>query len=114
MIKIISSEEYEKLTRDVDYWETLATTVVKEHVKRVDEYRALNEKYNKLKRVVNNEHQCNRNCFTEHVLPAIQRDCDLTSEKFNFLNYWYEKLSKEYPWLESLYIIDGKIYFNFK
>ncbi|ASZ71301.1 hypothetical protein 38503_45 [Lactococcus phage 38503] len=28
------------------------------------------------------------------------------------VDYWYEKLSKEYPWLKSLYIINGKI--NFK
>lgn len=58
------------------------------------------------------EHNCNRNCFKEHILPAIQRDYDSTFEKFNFLNYWYEKLSKEYHWLESLYIIDGKVYFK--
>ena len=48
MVKIISNEEYAKLKEDVDYWKTLATTSVKEHVKRVDEYKILKEKYNKL------------------------------------------------------------------
>lgn len=48
MFKIISSEEHAKLKEDVDYWKTLATTSVKEHVKRVDEYKILKEKYNKL------------------------------------------------------------------
>ena len=44
MVKIISNEEYAKLKEDVDYWKTLATT----SVKRVDEYKILKEKYNKL------------------------------------------------------------------
>lgn len=48
MVEIISNEEYAKLKEDVDYWKTLATTSVKEHVKRVDEYKILKEKYNKL------------------------------------------------------------------
>ena len=48
MFKIISSEEHAKLKEDVDYWKTLATTSVKENVKRVDEYKILKEKYNKL------------------------------------------------------------------
>jgi hypothetical protein len=48
MVKIISNEEYAKLKEDVDYWKTLATTSAKEHVKRVDEYKILKEKYNKL------------------------------------------------------------------
>ena len=48
MVKIISNEEYARLKEDVDSWKTLATTSVKEHVKRVDEYKILKEKYDKL------------------------------------------------------------------
>ena len=48
MVKIISNEEYARLKEDVDYWKKLATTSVKEHVKRVDEYKILKEKYDKL------------------------------------------------------------------
>lgn len=69
MVKIISNEEYAKLTRDVDYWKDLALREEKsknfyetlykeekswhrfykeEHGKRVSDYMALKEKYNKL------------------------------------------------------------------
>lgn len=133
MVKVISNEEYLELKRNANYWGTIALEEKKlknfyenlykeekswhrfykeEHGKRVSKYMVLREKYDELKKVVNNEHHCNQHCFKEHILPAIQRDYESTYEKFNFLNYWYEKLSKEYPWLKSLYIIDGKIYFK--
>ena len=68
MAKIISNEEYAKLTRDVDYWKDLALREEKsknfyetlykeekswhrfykeEHGKRVSDYMTLKEKYNK-------------------------------------------------------------------
>ena len=68
MVKIISNEEYTKLTRDVDYWKDLALreeksknfyeTLYKEEKswhrfykeelgKRVSDYMTLKEKYNK-------------------------------------------------------------------
>ncbi len=68
MVKIISNEEYAKLTRDVDYWKDLALREEKsknfyetlykeekswhrfykeEHGKRVSDYMTLKEKYNK-------------------------------------------------------------------
>ena len=57
MFKIISSEEHEKLIRDVDYWKDLAlreeksknfyeTLYKEEHGKRVSDYMTLKEKYN--------------------------------------------------------------------
>lgn len=69
MVKIISNEEYAKLTRDVDYWKARALkkensknfykTLYKEekswhrfykeeHGKRVSDYMTLKEKYNKI------------------------------------------------------------------
>ena len=67
MVKIISNEEYAKLTRDVNYWKDLALREEKsknfyetlykeekswhrfykeEHGKRVSDYMTLKEKYN--------------------------------------------------------------------
>lgn len=67
MVKIISNEEYAKLTRDVDYWKDLALREEKsksfyetlykeekswhrfykeEYGKRVSDYMTLKEKYN--------------------------------------------------------------------
>ena len=62
------------------------------------------------------EHKCTPECFGKHVIKAIQSDynyCSVVS-KATFIKHWYEKLSKEYHWLESLYIIDEKIYFKSK
>lgn len=62
------------------------------------------------------EHKCTAECFGKHVIKAIQKDYDSCPIVFKatFIKYWYEKLSKEYPWLESLYIIDEKIFFKSK
>lgn len=62
------------------------------------------------------EHKCTPECFGKHVIKAIQKDYDSCSKKAKpyFLMYWHEKLSREYNWLESLYIIDEKIYFKSK
>ena len=67
-----------------------------------------------VKKAINNEHYCDRNCFAEHVLQAIQSDYDSHNGKYreSFIRHWYWNLSNEYPWLKSLYIIDGKIYFK--
>lgn len=143
MFKIMSIEEHAKLTRDVDYWETRALkeensknfyeTLYKEekswhrfykeeHGKRVSEYMVLREKYDELKKVVNDEHYCNRHCFTEHILPAIQRDYDSRSIQFKndwqkrrcFIQHWKQKLKNEYDFLESLYMIADTIMISFK
>ena len=62
------------------------------------------------------EHKCTPECFGKHVIKAIQKDYESCPVVFKatFIKYWYEKLHKEYLWLESLYIIDGKIYFKSK
>lgn len=62
------------------------------------------------------EHKCTPECFYKHVIKAIQNDYDSCPVVFKatFLTYWYDNLSAYYPWLESLYIIDGKIYFKSK
>lgn len=122
MVKIISNQEYAKLKEDVDYWKTLATTAVKEHVKRVNEYITLNEKYNELKILVNNEHHCDKSCFEEHVLPAIQRDYDYKAldfmldrdERECFLKYWNKKLKSEYDFIDYLYMIADTIRVEYK
>ena len=63
------------------------------------------------------EHNCTPECFGKHVIKAIQNDYDSinfknTISKHYFIHYWHNKLSVEYPWLKSLYIIDSKIYFS--
>lgn len=135
MIKIISSEEYAKLTGNIDYWKARALeeersknfykTLYKEekswhifykeeHGKRISEYMTLKE--------LNNEHHCDKDCFAEHVLPAIQSDYDSRSinfknnwyERHNFLQYWKRKLKNEYNFIECLYMIAGTIMVTFK
>lgn len=50
------------------------------------------------------------------MIKAIKSDYDSCPAVFKatFLRYWYDKLSKEYPWLKCLYVIDGKINFESK
>lgn len=62
------------------------------------------------------EHKCTPECFGKHVIKSIQNDYDSCPVVFKatFLTYWYDNLSACYPWLESLYIIDNKIYFKSK
>lgn len=159
MFKIISSEEYEKLIGDVDYWK--ARALEEEKIKQIYKIRHINKVSNnkrydvklielkienqelkrkikelekekvtfisfkgikalneaeilaeKVRKALNNEHHCDKNCFAEHVLSAIQSDYESTSKKLDFISYWYEKLSKEYHWLKCLYVNDGKIYFK--
>lgn len=62
------------------------------------------------------EHKCTPECFGKHVIKAIQSDFDSHGRKFRerFIRWWFFNLEKEYPWLESLYIINEKIYFKSK
>ena len=153
MIKIISSEDYYKLTGDIDYWK--ARALEEEHSKIFYEtlYKEekswnmlLMQKYDELKeqkqekatfislgevkslskaqkiaeevkKAINSEHHCDKNCFAEHVLPAIQSDYDSIDSKnrvakYLFINYWYDNLVAFYPWLKRLYSINGKIRFK--
>ncbi|NBK98908.1 MAG: hypothetical protein EOM50_12975 [Erysipelotrichia bacterium] len=157
MIKIISSEEYAKLTGDIDYWKALAVKEEKRKnfyenlyksekargIELIKENQSLDRKLEELekdkvtfisfgevkslrkargiaeefRKTLNNEHNCNRNCFKEHILPAIQRDYDSIDSrnrvaKYNFVNYWYDNLLAFYPWLKRLYSINGIIRFE--
>ena len=133
MAKIISNEEYAKLTRDVDYWKDLALR--EESYKNFYEalYKVKKEKVielirenqsldRKLDKEIYSEHNCNLNCFKEHVLPAIQRDYDSKSIQFKndwherhcFIQHWKQKLKNEYDFLESLYMISDTIMVAFK
>ena len=133
MAKIISNEEYAKLTRDVDYWKGLALR--EESYKNFYEalYKVKKEKVielirenqsldRKLDKEIYSEHNCNLNCFKEHVLPAIQRDYDSKSIQFKndwherhcFIQHWKQKLKNEYDFLESLYMISDTIMVAFK
>ena len=144
MAKIISNEEYAKLTRDVDYWKDLALReesyknfyealykVKKEKViELMSENQSLDRKLeelenkNKLSSIKEfySEHNCNLNCFKEHVLPAIQRDYDSKSIQFKndlherhcFIQHWKQKLKNDYDFLESLYMIADTIMVAFK
>ena len=133
MAKIISNEEYAKLTRDVDYWKGLALR--EESYKNFYEalYKVKKEKVielirenqsldRKLDKEIYSEHNCNLNCFKEHVLPAIQRDYDSKGIQFKndwrerhcFIQHWKQKLKNEYDFLESLYMISDTIMVAFK
>ena len=143
MIKIISSEEHAKLTGNLDYWKTRALeeersknfykTLCKEEkschifykgksVESISDYMFLMKKYQKLAEKINNEHQCDKNCFAEHVLPAIQSDYNYKlldfmldqSERLHFLKHWDKKLKNEYNFIEDLYTITDTIMVRFK
>lgn len=146
MFKIISSEEYVKLIGDIDYWKALALreenrknfyeNICKEKQSIINDYEKDNAKLrsdyedlNRAKkladeviRIVNKEHHCNRNCFAEHVLLAIQKDYDNKmlefmldhDKKYYFLKYWNKKLKNEYDFIENLYMIDDTIMVRFK
>lgn len=128
MFKIINSKEYAKLKRERDYWGTIALEEDKRKklyqnlyesqkskvFKLITENSSLDRKLEELEKGINNEHNCNRNCFKEHVLPAIQ--CDLNnfryekdSEEFDFLCYWDKKIKKEYDFVKYLHIYKGLI-----
>lgn len=135
MIKFISSEEYAKLTGNIDYWKTRALeeersknfykTLCKEekswhifykgkNAESISDYMFLMKKYQKLAEKINNEHQCNRNCFAEHVLPAIQRDYDKCNNsshliRHKFIEHWTDKLYDEYDFVHCICLINDKL-----
>ena len=113
MFKNINSEKYAKSILDVDYWKT---RTFEEEIKAFykEENKKLKAEIERLEKLLDSEHHCNQNCFAEHVLQAIQSDYDSHNGKYreSFIRRWYWNLSNEYPWLKSLYIIDGKIYFK--
>ena len=147
MIKFISVEQYNELKSDVDRWKRLAKEEVKERVKKVHEYNALKEKYDELKeqkqekatfislgevkslskaqkiaeevrKLINNEHCCNKKCFAEHVLPAIQNDYDKINHSSNlishkFIEHWSDKLCYEYNFINCICVVNGKITVKF-
>lgn len=66
------------------------------------------------------EHVCTIGCFGKHVIKAIQKDYDSINPKYkkgkqasaDFLQHWYNRLKKEYDWIDYLYAVDGHIYFK--
>ena len=151
MVKIISNEEYAKLTRDVDCWKRRALEE-KEHWQKIHEnkvsdiikenkslrrkleeleknkvtfisfgevksLRKAREKAEEFRKTLNNEHCCNRHCFTEHVLPAIQSDydeCNYNSHRYEFIEHWSEKLSSEYDFVNCICLMNGEIAVKYK
>lgn len=156
MVKIISNEEYAKLTRDVDCWKRRALEE-KEHWQKIHENkvsdiikenRSLRRKLEELekdkvtfvsfgevkslrkareiaeefRKTLNNEHHCNRNCFKEHILPAIQNDYNKLSNfqkrdliyGVKFFSHWENKLKEEYDFLSSVYKVKDTIFCQFK
>ena len=140
MIKIISSEEYAKLTGDIYYWKARAleeerskdfykTLYKKEkswhsfykgkNAESISDYMFLMKKYQKLAKKINNEHQCDKNCFAEHVLPAIQSDYDKCNNSSNlirnkFIEYWSNKLYDEYDFVQYITLINDKLAVKYK
>ena len=71
-----------------------------------------------VRKVINNEHHCNTNCFSKHVLPAIQNDYNkfeynsiLLQNKF--FEHWNNKLFNEYDFAKSIALVNGKISVRF-
>lgn len=68
------------------------------------------------------EHVCIPECFKGHVLPAIQKDYESIDTKQKqswfvrneFLEYWKAKIMEEYRFVDSLYVVGGKIKVTFK
>ena len=65
------------------------------------------------------EHKCTKECFVEHVLKPIQKDYDKIGikdwkAKAQLIEYWAEKINKEYDFIEYFYMVKGKIYVTFK
>lgn len=125
MIKIISSEEHTRLTGNLDYWKARALeeerskkfykTLYKEkNAELISDYMFLMKKYQKLAKKINNEHHCDKKCFTEHVLPAIQSDYDKLNNSSNlirhkFIEYWSERLCDEYNFVNCICLVNDKL-----
>lgn len=114
MIKIISSEEYVKLIVDVNYWKVKA--LQEETMKQLykEENDKLKAEIKRLEELINNEHKCDKNCFAEHVLSAIQSDYDKCNNSSNlirnkFIEYWSNKLYDEYDFVQYITLINDKL-----
>jgi chromosome segregation ATPase len=72
--------------------------------------------------VLQKTHKCTKECFKEHVLPAIQRDYDSINPKYkdnpktinNLLVHWEQRLSETYDFIDALFLVYGKVIVNFK
>lgn len=65
------------------------------------------------------EHKCTRFCFIGHVVNVIQKDYDRLNfkdgeAKQQFLDYWSEKLKREYDFVAYCYIVCDKFRVTFK
>ena len=88
-------------------------------IKALNEAEILAEK---VRKALNNEHHCDKNCFAEHILPAIQSDYDKLSNfqkrdlmyDVKFFSHWENKLRKEYDFLFSIYKVKDTIFCQFK
>lgn len=119
-------EENDKLAgQNISYW--WKNEKLKREIERLKEPKAIinvnvtpeylaKEVARALNKTEKQEHKCTSECFGEHVIKAIQKDYESCPVVFKatFIKYWYDNLSAFYPWLESLYIIDEKIYFKSK
>lgn len=120
MFKNINSEKYAKSILDVDYWKT-RTFEEEMKVFYKEENKKLKAEIERLEKLLDSEHHCNKNCFAEHVLPAIQSDYNYKTLEFMldrdkrhyFLKYWNKKLKNEYDFIENLYMIADTIMVRF-
>ena len=118
MFKNINSEKYSKSILDVDYWKYRK---FEEEMKVFykEENKKLKAEIERLERLLDNEHNCDKNCFAEHVLPAIQSDY----EKYNnsshliqhkFIEHWSDKLYDEYDFVSCICLVNDKITVKYK
>lgn len=67
-------------------------------------------------------HKCTKECFRQHVLPAVQRDYDNMNPKYKenndyvsrFLAHWNDRLNDTYNFVDNLFLFQGHIIVDFK
>ena len=72
--------------------------------------------------VLQETHKCTKECFREHVLPAIQSDYNSIDPKYkknenvidDFLDHWERRLSETYYFVDALFLFQGHVIVNFK
>lgn len=113
MLKIVNSEKYLKSILDVDYWKSRK---FEEEMKVFykEENKKLKEEIERLEKLLDSEHHCDKNCFAEHVLPAIQRDYDKCNNsshliRHKFIEYWSDRLCDEYNFINCICLINDKL-----
>ena len=98
------------LTVDINYYKIRALQ---------EENEKLKTEIKRLEELLDNEHKCDKNCFAEHVLPAIQSDYDKCNNsshliRHKFIEHWSNKLYDEYDFVHYICLINDKLAVKYK